>query len=257
VIAFLTAAVAAANFYVAYNTEQAKCIRTEDLLRRVTQAKEALQAEKEELVRAKEALDAQVVQLAARAKDVENQFIQEKRAREALTAELAQARKEAGQGKSQLEGERKEKQVLSDELSKAKQSYTAISNELTLLRQAKEALEKRVKEMLAVRAKEAEQIVVTPLSSAPVVAQAPSEAAKQSGLEGKVLVVNREYGFIVVNLGSRDGVRKGSRFTVIRAGKTVASAEADKIYDGMTAANLLGEEKKSDAAEGDVVRLAV
>ena len=72
---------------------------------------------------------------------------------------------------------------------------------------------------------------------------------------GKVLVVNREFNFVVVNLGSRDGIRAGARYEILRGGQRIATAEVEKIYDNMSAANLLQEEKKSEVKEGDEVRL--
>lgn len=74
-------------------------------------------------------------------------------------------------------------------------------------------------------------------------------------MEAKVLVVNREYNFVVLNLGTKDGIRKGTRFSVLRDNKTIATAEVDKVYDNMAAANLLEEAKKGDVKEGDVARL--
>lgn len=261
IIALLVAIVAAANFYVGRNSERAQRVLVEEQLDVVTQAKAALEREKADLTKAKTTLEEQVTQLTKQAKEVAEQFAQEKRARETLTTELAQVRRDATQVKGQLDSERKEKAATADELAKAKQSYQALSNELTTLRQAKEALEKRVKEMLAARAKEAEQIVVTPASAAPKPAAATSPApaspvpASAKTSEGKVLVVNRDLGFVVLNLGSKDGVRRGTRFALSRNNKPVATVEVDKVYDNMCAANLLEEEKKGEVKEGDIARL--
>ena len=260
-IGFLVAVVSAANLYVGKNAEQAKRIWTEQQLQTVKKQVESLEKERDELTKAKTELETQTGDLIKQAKAVAEQLAQEKRAREALTSELAQLRKDSTQVKTQLDQEKDDKQALTEDLAKAKQSYQALSNELTTLRQAKEALEKRVKEMLGQRAKEAEQIVVTApsagtqqtgTSSAPAASTTP--AAKSS--DGKVLVVNREFHFVVINLGSKDGVRKGARFTVLRSNKPIMSVEVDKVYDNMSSANMLAEEKKgSEVKEGDTVRL--
>ena len=268
VIAFLISSVAAANFYVGKNAEQTKRVLAEQQIGLLKKQVSTLEEEREELSKAKTALEEQTNDLTRQAKEIAEQLAQEKRARVALTTELAQVRNDSSQIKSQLNQEKQEKGVLSEDLSKAKQSYQALSNELTTLRQAKEALEKRVKEMLAARAKEAEQIVVTaPRGTAPVstpgtstpAAPAPAPAVSvpaKGGLEGKVLVVNREYNFVVVSLGSKDTVGKGARFAVIRNGKQIMTVEVDKLYDNMSSANMLEEEKKgSEVREGDTVRL--
>ncbi len=283
VIALLTASIAAVNFYIARNAEHATRVWTEDQLKKTREAKKALEDEKEELTKAKTALEEQVADLTKNANAVADQLAQEKRAKEALTTELAQVRRDSTQMKSQLDSERNEKQSLTADLAKTKQSYQALSNELTTLRQAKEALEKRVKEMLAARAKEAEQIVVSGTGAAPTGAPTATsstagtttgtaggtQAAKPTtglpatsgggggrSLEGKVLVINREFNFIVINLGTKDAVNKGSRFAVLRGGKPITTVEVEKVYENMSAANMLEETKKgTEVQEGDAVRL--
>lgn len=257
VISLVTSIVAALNFFVGRNAERAKRVWAEDQLQRITRAKDAMEKERDELASAKQALEQQLTDASSQAKTVADELAQEKRAREALTAELAEAREQSGEARGQLDRERSEKLALTEDLAKAKQSYQALSNELTTLRQAKEALEKRVKEMLAARAKEAEKIVVTP-SAAPAFPAAPRAAPgapAAKALTGKVLVVNREFNFVVANLGSKDGIRAGARYELLRGGQRIATAEVEKVYDNMSAANLLGEEKKQDVKEGDEVRL--
>jgi hypothetical protein len=268
VVALVTSIVSSLNFFVGRNAERAKRVWAEDQLQRITRAKDELEKERDELASAKQALEQQFSDVSAQAKTIAGELAQEKRAREALTAELAQARDETGEVRGQLDQERSEKLTLTENLAKAKQSYQALSNELTTLRQAKEALEKRVKEMLAARAKEAERIVVTPPapiggrvapSPAPAGPAAPAFSAAPSApksLTGKVLVVNREFNFVVANLGSRDGIRAGARYEIHRDGQRIATAEVEKIYDNMSAANLLQEEKKREVKEGDEVRLS-
>ncbi len=277
VIGFLGASVAAANFYIGKNDEQAKRVLAEGQIEIFKKQVAALEAERDELAKSKSSLEEQTADLTKQAKAVADQLAQEKRAREALTTELALLRKDSTGLRGQLEDERSEKEALTEDLAKAKQSYQALSNELTTLRQAKEALEKRVKEMLAARAKEAEQIVVTaPAGAAPAVTPTVrgSTSSPRTGegsvrpelvegrtpgaktLEGKVLVVNREYDFVVISLGSKDAVKKGTRFAVWRGDKQVMSIEVDKLYDNMSAANMLEEEKKGwEIKEGDAVRL--
>ena len=268
-IGFLGAAVAAASFYVGKTDEHAKRVWAEQQIETLKKQVSSLEQERDELAKNKSSLEEQTADLTKQAKEVADQLAKEKRAREALTTELAQLRKDSSQIKNQLEDEKTEKEALTEDLAKAKQSYQALSNELTTLRQAKEALEKRVKEMLAARAKEAEQIVVTPPSSVSAAGGAtttssgavarpsgPTAGGGAGGLQGKILVVNREYDFVVIGLGSKDAVRKGARFAVSHGDKQVMTIEVDKVYDNMSAANMLEEEKKGwEVKEGDTVRL--
>jgi hypothetical protein len=277
---------AAVNFYFGRNAEQERRIWAEDQLQKITAAKEQLEQERDELTHAKETLEGQLGEATTRAKQLADEIAQEKRGREAMTAELALVRKESTQVKSQLETERREKLTLTEELAKAKQSYQALANELTTLRQAKEALEKRVKEMLSAQATEAEKIVVTPrkegkerktgvpvetITPAPIMPPPAPKAnftpaarvapavvsAKAAGLlEGKVLVVNKEFNFVVVNLGSRDGLKAGARLALLRQDKAIGTAQVERVYENMSAANLITEEQKGKVQEGDTVRLS-
>ncbi len=254
VIAFLTAGVAAANFYVGQTQEKSKRIWTEGELKKVTQVKETLEQEKEELTKTKMALEGQVATLTKDAKSRADELAAEKRAREALTNQLTQKEVEFKRFRDQSDQERKEKQGLSEDLTRTKQSNQSLSNELKTLREAKDALEKRVKEMLAARAKEAEQIVVKPAAGSPASVSTTAGAPSSTALQGKVLVINKEFNFVVINLGTRDGVKKGGRFAITRDGKPVVTAEVEKLYDNMSAATLLSEEKKSEVKEGDLAR---
>ncbi|MBI3332751.1 MAG: hypothetical protein HYZ93_01520 [Candidatus Omnitrophica bacterium] len=257
---------AAVHFYLGQNTEHAKRVWLEDQLQKITTAKDALEQERDELAKAKTALESQltdasdqVQKLGDQAKLLSEQIASEKRSREAMTGELAGV-------KSRLEAERKDKLSLTDDLAKAKQSYQALGNELTTLRQAKEALERRVKEMLATQATEAERIVVTPPAGAPsgtavkplaeaTPAPVPTPSSGIRTREGKVLVVNREFNFVVINLGSKDGLKAGSQLSIWRGDKAVAKAQVERIYDNMAAATLLAEEQKGKVQEGNLVRV--
>jgi outer membrane murein-binding lipoprotein Lpp len=92
-------------------------------------------------------------------------------------------------------------------------------------------------------------------------APAPTQAAAQpytsatSGLEGKVAVVNNEYGFAVISLGSRDGVNSGDVFSVYHNGKNVGDVKAEKVHDSLTAANFVSPDLKDKIGEGDRVVL--
>jgi archaellum component FlaG (FlaF/FlaG flagellin family) len=62
-------------------------------------------------------------------------------------------------------------------------------------------------------------------------------------MEGKVLVVSKEYNFIVTDMGSDDQIVLGDMLTVFRDGKYVGEAQIEKIYDTMSASTILKETK--------------
>ena len=276
IVAFLAAAAAATIFFLDRNKEQARRIWAEDQLEKIKTAKENLEKERDELIKAKQALEGQVSDVSTQAKKLADDLAAEKRAREAVSAELVKTRGEADDLTGQLRTQEDEKKAITEELAKAKQSYQALSNELTTLRQAKEALERRVKEMLTSQASEAEKIVVKPAQSAapgepaPAAAAAPAVVAPAAAApspavsaappalkttSGKVLVVNREFNFVVVNLGTKDGMQIGTKVNIFRSDKKIGSAQVERVYENMSAATLLAEEQKGQIKEGDQIRV--
>ena len=62
-------------------------------------------------------------------------------------------------------------------------------------------------------------------------------------LEGKISVVNKEYNFAVINLGSKDKVSVGDEFLVSRAGKPIGNLKVEKVHEAMAAAGFSAELK--------------
>lgn len=73
------------------------------------------------------------------------------------------------------------------------------------------------------------------------------------GLEGKVLVINKDYNFAVINLGSKDGVGLGDAFSIYHNDKYVGDVKVEKVHDSMSAAGFVSEDIKDKVNEGDKV----
>lgn len=78
-------------------------------------------------------------------------------------------------------------------------------------------------------------------------------AAVASGLEGKVLVVNKDYNFVVISLGSKDGIALGDKFSLFHNDKYVGDIKVEKVHDSMSAAGFEGAAIKDRVYEGDKV----
>jgi hypothetical protein len=72
--------------------------------------------------------------------------------------------------------------------------------------------------------------------------------------DGQVIVVNREYDFIVMNLGKNHGLSIGQEFQIVRGSEVLGRVKVEKVYDELSAAAILPESKKSTIKEGDTVR---
>lgn len=79
------------------------------------------------------------------------------------------------------------------------------------------------------------------------------EKAITSSLEGKVLVVNKDYNFAVINLGSKDGVNAGDVFALYHNNKYIGDIKVEKIHESMSAADFTSASIKDAVSEGDRV----
>ena len=103
---------------------------------------------------------------------------------------------------------------------------------------------------------ELEKVTVTNEQAAAGGAALPVSASGsgQTGTEGQIVVVNREYDFIVMNLGRHHGLSVGQEFAVVRGGDVLGKVKVEKVYDELSAAAILPESKKEAIREGDLVR---
>jgi len=99
-------------------------------------------------------------------------------------------------------------------------------------------------------------IVVGPEDSSvsgPASSLQPKEKAITSYLEGKILVVNKDYNFVVINLGSKDGVNAGDVFALYHNNKYIGDIKVEKIHESMSAADFTSASIKGVVSEGDRV----
>ena len=82
----------------------------------------------------------------------------------------------------------------------------------------------------------------------------PVTASSSTLPAGQVVVVNREYDFIVINLGKNHGLSVGQEFQIVRGDQVLGKAKVEKIYDELSAAAILPESQKNNIREGDAVK---
>lgn len=77
--------------------------------------------------------------------------------------------------------------------------------------------------------------------------------AVSTTLEGRLLVVNRDYNFVVINIGSKDGVSVGQIFSVYSGDKEAGEIKVEKVHDSMSAAGFLTPGMRDKVKEGDKI----
>ena len=189
---------------------------------------------------------------------------------DSLTGELAgekSARLEASSKLEQtiadLEQQKVLRQDLENKLNQSQDDSKKIKEQIKVIEQQKAELEAKIKSLEPASTVELGKVVVNNETSAidarakaraeaemkANVAPHPAKVEKKEkvpqvkSLEGKIVVVNKENNFVVLNLGSKDGVSMGDEFSVSRAGKTIGEVKVEKVHESMSAAGFAAELK--------------
>lgn len=83
--------------------------------------------------------------------------------------------------------------------------------------------------------------------------QEKEKAIPVAEADGKVLVVNKDYNFAVINLGSKDGVKIGDVFSIYHNNQYVGDVKIEKIHESMAAAGFVSLDIKDKVSEGDKI----
>lgn len=97
--------------------------------------------------------------------------------------------------------------------------------------------------------------VPAPVDSAKAAAPVSVETSKTAAVP-KVMTVNENFNFIVINVGAKNSVKMGDRFNVRQDGKTIATVEVEKLYENFAAATVVDKKKKAQIREGDSIEHA-
>ncbi|MSR76883.1 MAG: hypothetical protein EXS63_01455 [Candidatus Omnitrophica bacterium] len=72
----------------------------------------------------------------------------------------------------------------------------------------------------------------------------------------RVLTVNRQFKFVVINVGTEDGTKIGDKYIVKRDGKPSGALQIEKLYDNFSAATILEENSNAPIEVGDSITKA-
>ncbi len=223
--------------------KSARTIAEKDL----DEAKQALakvQKDLDEQKKVKTDLETQLLDINGKFKSIQDkaeklaaQIAEEKRAKEDALALVSDREQELQSLKASLESEKKDRDSLQDEYNKIKKDYVFLQGQLKAAHATNEDLAQQVEELQAGREVQLDKIVVKP------------------GVEpaGKVLVVNKEFNFIVIAAGNNKGITQGVIFSVFRDGNLIGKAQVEKVYETMSAANIMPN--SAEIKEGDLAKV--
>ncbi len=180
----------------------------------------------------------------------------------------AEALSQVDQLTTELKKQETAKSDLESRLNQSKAELDKIASELKALDSKKADLEKKVKDMEAqmqqsdTEGVELGTIVVGPESlaassslpeSSPSMSAGVPAAPASGALEGKVLVINKDYNFVVINMGANESVELGSIFSVYHNNSYIGDVKVEKVHETMSAAGFTAADMKNKVNEGDKV----
>ena len=242
VIASVTSAMIAVIGFVAKEREYMKRLVVEDKLALTLKEKRNLEKELETAKSAKEQSETKIVKMEEKFKDISSQLDDMKQKSESEAMDLEAKKAELARLKVDLENEKKEKLNISKKLDNLQLDYDKVKRQVSMLTSDKTDLEKRVSELQERQSVNLDKIVVN----------SPETTSKQL-LQGKVLVVNKEYSFIVTDIGQDKNVQKGAKFDVMDGARTLGQVEIDKVYDTMSSATVLPGSRINDMKKGNTI----
>lgn len=255
VLAALAVGVAAVSYYMFIQERDQRVARERDLeivrnektqlQERLTEAEDIQAKMEEELEVAKRSI--------AQAKEELTQAVQ---TRDTLAKSVEDREKEITRLSKELDQTRVEAKGATDQLAELTQERDAIRQQVGELEEAKAQLETKIMELSERPTVELEKVVVgsdeAQRASGGATVQPASVSSKSR--EGQVVVVNREYDFVVVNLGQNQGLSIGQECQIVRDNQVLGRVRLEKVYDELSAAAILPDSKKDSIREGDIVR---
>ncbi len=254
--------------------EQAKSAGLQEELSEVKVRLKSTESELEKTKKNSLALEAKLKETTDQIDALSKELIAEKTSKEEALAQAQRA-------KADLELQKKLRSDLETKFSQAQIEGKKFQGQLAELEAKKSELEQKIKELEGKSGSGVElgKIVVASEGQDMVPASVAKPAAKDkksevkkdkknkkeikaapapapvaaAALEGKVLVINKEYNFVVINLGSKEGVKVDDVFSVLQSGNSIGDVKVEKVHETMAAAGFVDENMKDKVKEGDKV----
>jgi len=235
----------------------------------------------EQLQRAKGILEMDVKSLSRERADLEHRFEYNQKMADTLTQALVSEKNEKMRIQNELGAVKKDNALLVRQLKTLINRKAAMDKRLQELEVDNANLERRFGDMEAMLRERMSQIgeIKQQIEAAPTEAQqAPAQAEeKESAVQlpaivvrpqeerqasaqefsppaagGRVLAVNRENNFVVIDLGQDAGIKQGDIFSVYRDDNVIAKIEAVQVRRDITACDI--KKESSPIKVGDQVR---
>lgn len=241
-----------------YQKEHAQNIQLQEQLTTLGERQRATESKLEDTKKSASELALKLQEAKSKVNSLTDELTQEKSALSEASSKLEQLNLDLQQQKSL-------RQDLEDRLKTAADEGKQIKDQIKVIQQQKSELEDKVKKLEVVsEGVELGKVVVNGevavidntvkgkakaakdkanLASAKQADNAGKKITVPAGPEGKIMIVNKEFNFAVINLGSRDNVSLGDEFSISREGKYIGDLKIEKVHEAMSAAGFIPELK--------------
>ncbi len=237
--------------YVTLDKEKKKNVVLTQTIEKLEDEKRQVAEKNEDLSRELARAEENLIEYKNRIASITAEVQSERKAKDAAIIELSQIKDEIAALKST-------RASLEDKLKAGTETINAKQKELDALKTAKDELEQKLRDLKTQtqESMQLDKIVVGQQETDSAFSQdiAPKTAEAKTGrLEGKVLVVNKEYEFIVVNLGRKDNINVGEKLDVISRDRKIGEVKIAEARDTMSVATPVSKGLMKRVREEDKV----
>jgi len=257
---FIISSLAAAGAFYLYQKEHAQNIKLQGQIVELQNLQRDTASKLDESKKIATDLALKLQEAKSKVDSLSGELDAEKSAHQETSLKLGQLNEDISKQKSLRED-------LEDQLNQVQEEAKQIKEQIKVMQQQKVDLEEKIKNLeIGAGGVELGTVVVNPelfpavnaaalaqskmtdnKTNAPeakdpkVVKNQPARLAKAS--EGKVMIVNKEFNFAVIDLGSKDKISVGDVFLVSRDGKPIGDLKVEKVHEAMSAAGFAAELK--------------
>ncbi len=254
VLAALAMGVAATAIMLQMKERDKRLAKERELLLMVAE-RDDLKGQVDEVQKAKSKIEEELTRSRTDLNAAQDKLAQATSARDALAKSVDDRQKEVDRLTKDLEQAHKDHKELASQVEEFSSERSTLQQQLSDLEKAKSDLESKVMQLSEKPTVELDKIVVTnDQLGAGSGAAGTINAASGGPMNGQIVVINRDYDFIVINLGKKQGLSIGQEFQIVRGEQVLGRVKVEKIYDELSAAAILPDSHKDSIREGDQVK---
>ncbi|MDD5613655.1 MAG: hypothetical protein PHQ54_01125 [Candidatus Omnitrophica bacterium] len=188
-----------------------------------------------------------------------------------ISSELEKIKNEYEAVRSEFEGKSAENKELAAEIEKITAVLKDAQAEMTMLYQERDVMLTRLKNQeqelknykssLETATVKPDNILKEEVKLEDIKVKETAQGAdnqmpvKIARISAEVMAFNREYGFVVLNKGSKDGISGGSTYSYGVQGQNLGRLKPDRVYESMSVLDILeGKENISEGMRIDIVQ---